>query len=145
MVNQKDVEIQTDILEVAHVGVNTALTESATDDVDVADVGVNTEVVNHDCLLEVDVNGMIHPRSENEKLVEMKINHDFKSWEEVESLIRGKLKMTLIGRPWLSNSGKLFKTVGFRTLKDDYERWKMQTFNWQDSGIRAVSFSRLYR
>ena len=143
MINTNEVETQTDVVELTHFGVNTEIMESVS--AEVAHVGVNTEIQKHDSLLEVDENGVIHPRDHNEKIVEMKINHDFKSWEEVQVFIKENLKMDIIGRPWLSNSGRLYKTVGFRTLSDDYERWKLEKFNWQDSGIRAVSSSRLYR
>ena len=75
----------------------------------------------------------------------MKLNHNIKNWQEIEANISENLKLTLIGKPWISNNGRLFMTVGFRTKMQDFENWKIRTFNWQDSGIGAVSFSRLYR
>ena len=71
--------------------------------------------------------------------------HTVNNWEDIEHLILDKLKMKLIGKPWISNTGKHYMTIGFRTTRQDYENWKIQTFNWQESGIRAVSSSRMYR
>ena len=94
--------------------------------------------------LEVDKHGKIHPR-ESESLVEMKINHNVKDWNEIESHITDNLKLPLIGKPWISNNGRNFMTIGFRTKKKEFEYWKLRTFNWQESGVTAVTFSRLYR
>ena len=70
---------------------------------------------------------------------------NIKNWQEIEAHISENIQLTLIGKPWISNNGRLFMTVGFRTKMQDFENWKIRTFNWQDSGIGAVSFSRLYR
>ena len=78
-------------VNINEVETNTEIMESATYKVEVANIGVNTEILNHDGLLEVDKNVMIHPRDQNEKIVEMKINHNFKSWEEVRLFIMENL------------------------------------------------------
>ena len=75
----------------------------------------------------------------------MKINHNVKDWNEIESHITDNLKLPLIGKPWISNNGRIFMTIGFRTRKKEFEDWKLRTFNWQESGVTAVTFSRLYR
>ena len=95
-------------------------------------------------ILEIDKNGQIHPKK-NEVIVEMKLNHSIKNWQEIETNISDNLQLSLIGKPWIANNGRLFMTVGFRTKIEDFEKWKIRTLNWQDSGIGAVSFSRLYR
>ena len=59
----------------------------------------------------------------------MRIGHNFKTWEDIQIYVKENLGMTLIRRPCLTNSGNLFKTVGFRTLLKDYEAWKIRTFN----------------
>ena len=128
VIDKKDIEVQTNCVPVESIGVNT--------DEKVIDSLENT--------LEVDKNGQIHPKK-NEVIVEMKLNHNIKNWQEIEANISENLKLTLIGKPWISNNGRLFMTVGFRTKMQDFENWKIRTFNWQDSGIGAVSFSRLYR
>ena len=107
----------------------------------------NTDIVEIQSLedeLKVDEKGVISC-NEGESLIEMCISHDVKSWEEIAIMIKEKLNMRLIGRPWLANNGRLYKTVGFRTLRKDLENWKIATFNWQDSGVRAVASSKLYR
>ena len=111
------------------------------------DAGTNTECIEVNTLentLKISENGYIHPL-QDEALVEMRINHDFKSWDDIGLFIDKNLKMKLHRRPWLSNNGRHFKTIGFRTYKADYESWKIRTFNWQDSGIREVTSSKLYR
>ena len=128
VIDKKDIEVQTNCVPVESIGVNT--------DEKVIDSLENT--------LEVDKNGQIHPKK-NEVIVEMKLNHNIKNWQEIEANISENLKLTLIGKPWISNNGRLFMTVGFRIRIQDFENWKIRTFNWQDSGIGAVSFSRLYR
>ena len=118
-----------------------------TNPVSLESVGVNTtevEIETFENSVEVDVNGQIHPRR-NEIIVEMKVKLGIKHWQEIEAHIVDDLQLTLLGKPWLSNSGNHFMTVGFRTKCQDFENWKIRTLNWQDSGIRAVSFSRLYK
>ena len=81
----------------------------------------------------------------NDVIVEMKLNRGIKNWQDFEAHISDNHQISLIGKPWISNNGRLFMTVGFRTKMQDFDNWKIRTFNWQDSGIGAVSFSRLYR
>ena len=95
-------------------------------------------------VLKIDRNGNISP-GKGEVLVELSISHELKTWEDILEVIKAGLKMNVCGKPWLANSGRLFKTVGFRTQETDFERWRAVTFNWQDSGVRKVSSSRLYR
>ena len=109
--------------------------------------GINTEEIPPEKLenaLRIDGNGVISP-GKGEVLVELSISHDLKTWEDILQVIETKLKMIVSGKPWLANSGRLYKTIGFRTPETDYEQWRAQTFNWQDSGVRKVSSSRLYR
>ena len=109
--------------------------------------GINTdekEIESLENTLDVAKNGQIHPKN-NEVIVEIKLNHNIKNWQEIEALVSENLQLSLIGKPWISNNGRLFMTVGFRPKMQDFENWKIRTFNWQDSGIGAVSFSRLYR
>ena len=99
--------------------------------------------------LEINEKGEIHPRK-NENILEMRISHNVNNsapghWAEVESYISEQLKFTLIGKPWIANNGNRYMTIGFRTFRKEYENWKLNTFNWQGSNIRAVTFSRLYR
>ena len=94
--------------------------------------------------LELDSNGKINGK-ENEVILEMKMSHDFNNWEAIEKHVEEKLGMNLIGKPWIANNGRQFITVGFKTLRRNFEEWKIKTFNWQDSGIQAVTSSRLYR
>ena len=122
--------------------------ESQTDIITVKDAEVNTaekEIMKLDSVLDVNENGAIEPRNSNEKVMEIRISHDFKTWEEIQLYIKEKVGMTFIGRPWLANNGNHFMTVGFRTSVEDYEAWKIRTFNWQEASMRAVSSSRLYR
>ena len=75
----------------------------------------------------------------------MRINHEDLDAEKIETFIEKRLKFSLIGKPWIANNGRHFVTVGFKTWTSDYEKWKVNSVNWQDSGIRAVYFSRLYQ
>ena len=128
VVEKEDIAVQTNCIPVESIGVNT-------------DEKVIESLEN---ILEIDKNGQIHPKK-NEVIVEMKLNHSIKNWQEIETNISDNLQLSLIGKPWIANNGRLFMTVGFRTKIEDFEKWKIRTFNWQDSGIGAVSFSRLYR
>ena len=94
--------------------------------------------------MDIDANGEMRPKY-NEAMVEMGISHDVKSWDDLVSIVKNKFAMNVIGQPWIANSGRHFKTVGFRTARTDFEAWRRATFNWQDSGIREVKSSRLYR
>jgi len=137
---------QTVIVKTSDIATNTE--DAGFRKVDTSEIGINTincTVDTFEEVLKVDKNGTIHSFDESEVLVEMRTSHDFKSWTEIERVINTNLKMTLIGRPWIANNGRHFKTVGFRASKTDYERWKLETFNWQESGVRAVSSSSLYK
>ena len=99
----KDSEVQTlneEKIETNSSGSQTELIQFET-------TGVNTEEVKIDTLeekLKIDENGAIHP-GENEILVEMKLSHGIKNWDEIESIISDNLKLTLFGRPWMANNG----------------------------------------
>ena len=82
---------------------------------------------------------------ESETIIEMKMSHNFKTWDAIEAHISGTLGLSLRGKPWIANNGRQYITIGFRTSRNDFEQWKINTFNWQDSGIQAVSTSRLNR
>ena len=86
----------------------------------------------------------IRPKK-NETILEMKIGHDDLDETKVETYITKSLKFSLIGKPWIANNGRHFVTVGFKTNTSDYEKWKANTVNYQDSGLRAVMFSQLYQ
>ena len=92
----------------------------------------------------MDQNGQIHP-GKNEVLLEMKINHNVGNLTEIENYIKENLEFRLLGNTWIANNGQHFMTIGFRTYILDHEYWKAGTLNWQDSNIKAVSISRLYR
>ena len=122
--------------------------ETQTEFVTSKDIAISTEAEVFEKLdsgLNVDKNGVIQPQDASESLIEMRIGHNFKTWEEIKHYVEESLGMSLIGRPWLANSGNLYKTVGFRTKTENYEEWKIRTFNWQESGVRVVVSSRLYR
>ena len=140
-----DIATQTD-LDITTTGVHID-TQTEHESVDLFDKETNTEDIHINTLEEaigIDENGIIKPRT-NEVLVEMAHGHTVNTWEDIEHLIGDKLKMKLLGKPWISNTGKHYMTIGFRTARQDYENWKIQTFNWQESGIRAVTSSRMYR
>ena len=125
----------------------TADAETSTEIVTFADAEANTEVNNMESLednIGVDENGVIKPNG-GEILIEMNVSHDAKTLKDIQNIISSNLQMKSIGRPWLANTGRLFKTVGFRTMNDEYEKWRTATFNWQNSGVRKVATSRLYR
>ena len=86
----------------------------------------------------------IRPKK-NETIVEMRIGHDDLDEKKVESYITKTLKFSLIGKPWIANNGRHFVTVGFRTNSSDYDTWRANTANYQDSGLRAVTFSQVYQ
>ena len=127
------------------------MVEKVDKDVQVAvekvDIALNTEVVKVQKLedaLNIDKNGNINP-DDGEVLIEMSVSHDIKTWENIINVVEDKLNMIVLGNPWIANNGRLYKTIGFRTLEIDYEKWRMKTLNWQDSGVRKVTTSRLYR
>ena len=86
----------------------------------------------------------IRPKK-NETILEMRIGHDDLDETKVETYITKSLKFSLIGKPWIANNGRHFVTVGFKTNTSDYEKWKANTVNYQDSGLRAVMFSQLHQ
>ena len=45
--------------------------------------------------------------------------HTSKGWDDVENYVKESLKMTLLGQPWLSNTGKHYLTLGhwLKTMK----------------------------
>ena len=115
----------------------------------VTSTGMNTDDTNHDddCRddkQDMNKNREIRPK-EKETILEMRINHEDLDAEKIETFIEKRLKFSLIGKPWIANNGRHFVTVGFKTWTSDYEKWKENSVNWRDSGIRAVYFSRLYQ
>ena len=86
----------------------------------------------------------IRPK-DNETILEMRIGHDDLDEEKVERYILKSLKLSLIGKPWIANNGRHFVTVGFKTNTSDYKKWRDNTANYQDSGVRAVTFSQKYQ
>ena len=79
----------------------------------------------------------IRPKK-NETIIEMRIGHDDLDETKVETYITKSLKFSLIGKPWIANNGRHFVTVGFKTNTRDYEKWKANTVNNQDSGLTEV-------
>ena len=124
--------------------------ESQTNSLSTATTGTNTDIKNYDNSnsdkldKRKDQNKEIRPK-ENETIVEMRIGHDDLDEKKVERYLEKSLKFSLIGKPWIANNGKHFATVGFRTNTSDYEKWRANTVNYQESGLRAVSFSQLYQ
>ena len=76
--------------------------------------------------IEINENGEIRPKPD-QSILEFKISHDFKSWDEVKSEICENYKLRIIGNPWLANNECLFKTVAFVTPTKCYEKWKNKT------------------
>ena len=90
-------------------------------------------------------NKEIRPK-ENETILEMGLNHEDLDESKVEKYITKRLKLSLIGTPWIANNGRHYVTVGFKTKTSDFETLKTNTVNWHDSGrIRAVTFSRRHQ
>ena len=124
--------------------------ESQTDSLSTATTGTTTDMKNYDNSnsdkldKQKDQNREIRPK-ENETIVEMRIGHDDLDEKKVENYISKSLKFSLIGKPWIANNGRHFVTVGFRTNTSDYEKWRANTANYQDSGLRAVTFSQVYQ
>ena len=85
--------------------------EMHTENINTIEVGINTEEVELEKLedvLNVDANGTINP-CKGEVLAKVIMSH------EVEHHIINKLKLTLRGRLWIANNGRMYKTIGFRT------------------------------
>ena len=128
-IETKDSESQTDIL-----------TTTGTD----TDMKNEQDSNNDKLEIRKDQSREIRPK-ENETILEMRIGHDDLDETKVETYITKSLKFSLIGKPWIANNGRHFVTVGFKTNTSDYEKWKANTVNYQDSGLRAVMFSQLYQ
>ena len=128
-IETKDSESQTDILTTT--GIDTDMK--------------NEQDSNNDKLeIRKDQSREIRPKK-NETILEMRIGHDDLDETKVETYITKSLKFSLIGKPWIANNGRHFVTVGFKTKTSDYEKWKANTVNYQDSGLRAVMFSQLFQ
>ena len=97
-----------------------------------------------DELIEVNEKGEIHPKP-GQVILEFRISHDFKSWDEVREEIHGNFKFRIIGNPWLANNERHFKTLAFVTDSRSYENWKSKTLNSDNGILRPVSFSKPYR
>ena len=112
----------------------------------VTSTGTNTDTKHdNDCSddkEDFNENKEIRPK-EKETILEMRVNHEDLEEKKIEAFI--SKKFSLIGKPWIANNSRHFVTVGFKTWTCDYEKWKVNSVNWQDSGIRAVYFSRLYQ
>ena len=132
-IETKESESQTDILLATNANeTNNTDTKSENDsNNDKLDIHKNT-------------NREIRPK-DNETIVEMRIGHDDLDEQKVERYILKSLKLSLIGKPWIANNGRHFVTVGFRTNSSDYDTWRANTANYQDSGLRAVIFSQVYQ
>ena len=142
---KKDSETQTEIL-VTSTGTNTDTKHDNDCNDDKEDFDENKEIRQKEKEDKEDVNESkeIRPK-EKETILEMRINHDDLDKQKVATFISKHLKFSLIGEPWIANNGRHFATVGFKTWTSDYEKWKENSVNWRDSGIRAVYFSRLYQ
>ena len=141
----KDSETQTDIL-VTSTGMNTDKNHDDEHSDNKQDVNKNTDTKQEDDksddTQDFDKNRQIRPK-DNETILEMRVNHEDLDEKKIETFI--SKKFSLIGKPWIANNSRHFVTVGFKTWTSDYEKWKVNSVNWQDSGIRAVYFSRLYQ
>ena len=142
---KKDSETQTEIL-VTSTGTNTDTKHDNDCSDDKEDFHENKEILQKEKEDKEDVNETkeIRPK-EKETILEMRINHEDLDKQKVATFISKHLKFSLIGEPWIANNGRHFATVGFKTWTSDYEKWKENSVNWRDSGIRAVYFSRLYQ
>ena len=142
---KKDSETQTEIL-VTSTGTNTDTKHDNDCNDDKEDFDENKEIRQKEKEDKEDVNESkeIRPK-EKETILEMRINHEDLDKQKVATFISKRLKFSLIGEPWIANNGRHFATVGFKTWTSDYEKWKENSVNWRDSGIRAVYFSRLYQ
>ena len=143
---KKDSETKTEIL-VTSTGTNTDTKHDNDCNDDKEDFDENKEIRQKEKEDKEDVNESkeIRPK-EKETILEMRINHDDLDKQKVATFISKHLKFSLIGEPWIANNGRHFATVGFKTWTSDYyEKWKVNSVNWRESGIRAVTFSRLYQ
>ena len=142
---KKDSETQTEIL-VTSTGTNTDTKHDIDCSDDKDDFNENKEILQKEKEDKEDINETkeIRPK-EKETILEMRINHEDLDKQKVATFISKRLKFSLIGEPWIANNGRHFATVGFKTWTSDYEKWKENSVNWRDSGIRAVYFSRLYQ
>ena len=129
----KSVEIQTNFATLVDVDMQTEGGK--------VDAAIQTEEI--DVKVEVNEKGEVVPEL-NEKIIELKFAHDMKTWEEVKIHIIKNLKLKILGSPWLANNGRHFKTIGLKVLKPDFERWKIETLDWENIA-RPVSLLRMYK
>ena len=89
--------------------------ESQTDDINYNDKDTQTEE-DHETEEGIGANekGEIIPKP-NENILEVKFSHDMKTWEEVKGHIPEKLRLKIIGNPWVTNNGRHFRTIAFKT------------------------------
>ena len=73
-------------------------------------IATNTEALTYDEVLKIDSNGKIH-LNEREILLDVRVGHKPNTWEEIETMFQGKLKLKMLRRTWISNNGNLFKTT----------------------------------
>ena len=92
---------------------------------------------------EINEKGEIVPKP-NETIIELKFSHDLKNWDEVKMHITENLRLKILGKPWLANNGRHFKTIAFKTLRRDFEIWKQENLNWENIA-RPVTLSRIYK
>lgn len=93
--------------------------------------------------IEINEKGEIVPKP-NETIIELKFSHDLKNWDEVKMHITENLRLKILGKPWLANNGRHFKTIAFKTLRRDFEIWKQENLNWENIA-RPVTLSRIYK
>ena len=117
--------------------------ESQTDNTNFHDRESQTEDDDYETGIGANEKGEIVPKP-NENIVELKFSHDMKTWDDIKGHITENLNLKMIGNPWVANNGRHFRTVAFKTLKKDFEKWKIETLNW-DSIARPVTFSRLFK
>ena len=130
-----DLGIQTERLEY--------LDEATQTDINYEDKECQTNPTDREAL-KINGRGEIEPE-ENEIIIELRVSHEFKTFEDIKQHVTNHLKLELIGNPWLANSGNHFKTVAFRTSKQGFENWKNRNLNWETANVRPVSVSRIYR
>ena len=81
---------------------------------------------------------------ESEIIIELKFSHDMDTWKQVNQHIREVLKMKMRSKAWLTNTGPNFKIIAFVMDKGEYEKWKLETLNWENIA-KSVKNSRIYR
>ena len=127
------------------VGINSQTVETQTSSIKTnAETQTETKDSKPEESIVVNEKGEIHP-GRDQTILEFRISHDFKSWDEVKEEIYESFKFKLIGNPWLANNGHNFKTVAFVTDKRDFENWKSKTLNSDNGILRPVNFSKPYK